>query len=248
MKKIITVIYSIVSYAAGFASLLYLIGFLANMLVPKSIDSGVSAGSGRAFIINLLLISVFGLQHSVMARPSFKAWWIRIVGTAAERSTYVLFTSAALLLMYLFWQPMPNIVWKTENSMIAGVLNIFYLGGWLIVLLSTFMINHFELFGLKQAFENFTGRHPGKPVFRVNYFYTMVRHPIMLGLLIAFWSAPVMTWGHLLFSSFNTLYILIAVKYLEEKDLREVFGKEYESYQQNVSMIIPFVGSRRKNR
>lgn len=248
MKKLIIVIYSIATYAIGFASLLYVIGFAANIVVPKSIDSGTASNQGHACIINLLLLILFGLQHSVMARPAFKAFWIRIVGSAAERSTYVLFTGMVLLLLCWQWQSMPQVIWKTENNIATTVLTILYFIGWLIVLLSTFMINHFELFGLKQAFENFAGRHPGKAVFKVNYFYTFVRHPIMLGLIISFWAVPVMTLGHLLFSVFNSLYILIAVKYLEEKDLRQAFGKEYESYQQNVPMIIPFFGSRRNTR
>ncbi|MEP6947795.1 MAG: methanethiol S-methyltransferase [Ginsengibacter sp.] len=244
MKKSIILVYSLLAYLAGVVALLYVIGFVGNFVVPKSIDTGSEAGFSRALIINLVLIILFALQHSVMARPAFKAWWIRIIGTAAERSTYILLTSLALFLLCWQWQPMPMIIWKIENTHVTMILTGVYFLGWLIVFLSTFMINHFELFGLKQAFENFAGHHPGGTTFKTNFFYTVVRHPIMLGLLIAFWAAPLMTLGHLLFSFTTTVYILIAVKFLEEKDLRKSFGKEYEAYQKNVPMVIPFSGKR----
>lgn len=241
MKKIIAVLYSILAYSAGVISLLYVIGFIANVVVPKSIDSGIATNPGYAYIINLGLLSLFAIQHSVMARTSFKERWVNLVGTATERSTYVLFTSLVLLLLCWLWQPISFIVWQTKEKVFIDALTALNYIGWLIVFLSTFMINHFELFGLKQAFDNFSGRIPGMPRFKINYFYTIVRHPIMLGLLIAFWATPVMTAGHLLFSVFNTIYILIAVKYLEERDLKKIFGKEYETYQRNVPMLIPFV-------
>ena len=246
MKKLIILFYSLLAYLSGVVALLYVIGFIENFVVPKSIDSGSETDFGRALIINLILIILFALQHSVMARPAFKKWWVRIIGIAIERSTYILFTSLALFLLCWQWQPMPMIIWKIENDTVVMILTGIYFSGWLIVFLSTFMINHFEMFGLKQAFENFAGRYPGVATFKMNFFYTIVRHPIMLGLLIAFWASPLMTLGHFLFSITNTLYIFIAVKFLEEKDLRKSFGKEYEAYQKNVPMVIPFLGKRKK--
>lgn len=244
MKKLIIVVYSLLAYLVGVVALLYVIGFIGNFVVPKSIDSGSGTNFGPALIINLVLIILFALQHSVMARPAFKKWWVRIVGTAAERSTYILLTSLALFLLCWQWQPMPMIIWKIENEDAIMILTGIYFSGWLIVFLSTFMINHFEMFGLKQAFENFAGRHPAVATLKMNFFYTIVRHPIMLGLLVAFWASPLMTVGHFLFSLANTLYIFIAVKFLEEKDLRKAFGKEYEAYQKNVPMVIPFFSKR----
>lgn len=248
MKKPIIILFSITAYAAGFAALLYVIGFTANILVPKSIDSGAPAAAGDPYLVDILLLMLFGLQHSIMARPSFKAWWVNVVGSAAERSIYVLCTGLVLLLLCSQWHPLPQVIWRSENHILITALKVVYFAGWLIVLLSTFMINHFELFGLKQAFEHYSGRQPAQPVFRVSYFYTFVRHPIMLGLLIAFWATPVMTLGHLIFTLFNTLYIFIAVKYLEEKDLKDTFPGKYEKYQQEVPMLIPGFNSRKRQK
>ena len=245
MKKLITVIYSLLAYLLSVIALLYVIGFVGNFVVQKSIDSGATTGFVPALFIDLGLILVFALQHSVMARPAFKERWIRLVGAVAERSTYVLLTSLALFLLCWQWQPIFPVIWQIENKTIAMLLAGIYFFGWVIVFLATFMINHFELFGLKQAFDNFGDRLPGTATFKMNLFYTIVRHPIMLGLLIAFWATPVMTLGHLLFSIVTTSYILIAVKYLEERDLRKVFGKQYETYQRNVPMLIPFSGKRK---
>jgi len=246
MKKSIIVLYSVMAYLSGVFALLYLIGFAGNFVVPKSIDSPATTGFSRAFIIDIGLILVFALQHSIMARSAFKEWWILIVGAAAERSTYVLFSGLALLLLCRQWQPIGPVIWQVENKTADVILVAVYFSGWAILFLATFMINHFELFGLKQAFENFGNKQPGAIKFKTNFFYTMVRHPIMLGLLIAFWAAPEMTIGHLLFSLTTSLYILIAVKFLEEKDLRKVFGRQYEAYQQNVPMLIPFSVKRKR--
>jgi len=246
MKKTIIVLYSVLAYLSGVLALLYVIGFVGNFVVPKSIDSAATTSFSQAFLIDIGLILVFALQHSIMARPAFKTWWIRIVGAAAERSTYVLFSGLALFLLCWQWQPIGPVIWQVENKTAEIILVVVYFSGWAILFLATFMINHFELFGLKQAFENFANKQPGAITFKMNFFYTMVRHPIMLGLLIAFWAAPVMTIGHLLFSLITSLYILIAVKFLEEKDLRKEFGQQYEAYQQNVPMLIPF-SVKRKN-
>lgn len=240
MKKIIELIYGILAYSIFLISFLYAIGFVGNFIVPKSIDSGNETLVLQSILINILLLSVFALQHSIMARPAFKKWLSRFINPAIERSTYVLLSSLALLLIYWKWQPITTVVWEADNETIASILNGIYFLGWLIVFLSTYMINHFELFGLKQIFDNLKNKQTLSPKFQTNYFYKIVRHPIMLGFIIAFWATPKMTVGHLLFASITSVYILIAVKYLEEKDLREFIGKEYEDYQKNVPMIVPF--------
>ncbi|WP_231481241.1 isoprenylcysteine carboxylmethyltransferase family protein [Sediminibacter sp. Hel_I_10] len=174
-----------------------------------------------------------------MARPAFKKWLTQFINPAVERSTYILLASVILLFIYWKWQPMTTIVWETENLASHVLLAVFF-SGWLIVFLSTFMINHFELFGLTQIYQNFKDQSFTHPEFQVNWFYKLVRHPLMLGFIIAFWAAPVMTYGRLLFAVVTTSYMLIAVKYLEEKDLRKLLGKDYENYQKRVPMIFPF--------
>ena len=242
MKKTIAFVYGITAYLIFFVSFLYAVGFVGNFIVSKSIDSGTETTFMRALLVNALLLSLFAIQHSVMARPAFKKWWAGIVDPAIERSTYVLLSSLALLLIYWQWQPVQSIAWKAENQTVVMILNGVYIFGWLVVLLSTFMINHFELFGLKQVFENLrhSNRQPESSTLKINFFYNIVRHPIMLGFLIAFWATPVMTIGHLLFSIITTMYILIAIKFLEEKDLRKLHGEECEAYKKKVPMIIPF--------
>ena len=244
MKKSIAFLYGVIAYFIFLFAFLYAIGFVGNFIVPKSIDSGTQTTFMQALLVNALLLSLFAIQHSVMARPAFKKWWTGIVNPAIERSTYVLLSSLALLLMYWQWQPVQSIAWEAENQTVVMILNGVYFFGWLVVLLSTFMINHFELFGLKQVFENlrYSKRQPESSTFKINFFYNIVRHPIMLGFLIAFWATPVMTTGHLIFSITTTLYILIAVKFLEEKDLRKLHGEEYEAYKKKVPMIVPFTG------
>lgn len=240
MKKSIIFIYGIVAYCIFLVAFLYAIGFVGNIFVPKTIDSGVEPTLLKAILTNTILLSVFALQHSVMARPKFKEWFTSIFSHAMERSTYILLSSLSLLLVYWQWQPITTLVWETENTILSSILTGIFFLGWLIVLLSTFMINHFELFGLAQIFDNLKNRKTSNPKFQTNYFYKLVRHPIMLGFLIAFWATPVMTLGHLWFSIVTTLYIFVAVKYLEEKDLRKLIGEEYEKYQKEVPMLIPF--------
>ncbi|MFT4537227.1 MAG: protein-S-isoprenylcysteine O-methyltransferase Ste14 [Saprospiraceae bacterium] len=241
MKKSIILIYGGLAYVIFLFAFLYSIGFVGNFFVPKSIDSSSEIGISTSIFINLLLLSVFALQHSIMARPRFKKWFTTIISPASERSTYVLLSSLALLLVFWQWKPISSIVWNVENEIISMILvGVFFLG-WIIVLLSTFMINHFELFGLAQIYDNLKDRVTPNPKFQTNYLYTIVRHPIMLGFLIAFWATPRMTIGHLLFTIITTLYIFIAVKYLEEKDLRKLIGNDYEMYQKKVPMIIPFM-------
>ena len=239
MKKVLIVIYGIIAYLIFLVAFLYAIGFVGNLFVPKSIDTGEEISLVPAVLINLGLLSLFALQHSIMARPAFKKWFTKIIDPAMERSTYILLSSLILLFMYWKWQPMTTIVWETENIVSLVVMAIFFLG-WTIVFLSTFMISHFELFGLTQIYQNFKDQSLTYPEFQVNWFYKLVRHPLMLGFIIAFWAAPTMTYGRLLFAVVTTAYMLIAVKYLEEKDLRNLLGKDYENYQKRVPMIFPF--------
>lgn len=240
MKKSITFIYGILAYLVFLVAFLYAIGFIGNFIVPKSIDSGLETSFWEALLINILLMAVFAMQHSVMARPAFKKWMAPVIDAAMERSTYVLMSSLALILLYWKWQPMKSIVWEVENNTLIVALTGLYFLGWLIVFLSSFMISHFELFGLKQIFDNLKERQAQDPKFQTNYLYKIVRHPIMLGFLIAFWATPVMSIGHLVFAIATTVYVFVAVKYLEEKDLRKSLGKEYEEYQKKVPMILPF--------
>lgn len=239
MKKILVLIYGIAAYLVFLVAFLYAIGFVGNLFVPKTIDSGIETSVLYSVLINLGLLSLFALQHSVMARPAFKKWFTQIIHPAIERSTYILLSSLVLLLIYWKWQPMTTIVWETQDSLAIILLGIYFLG-WGIVFLSTFMISHFELFGLTQIYQNFKDQSITYPNFQVNWFYKLVRHPLMLGFIIAFWAAPTMTYGRLLFAAVTTAYILIAVKYLEEKDLKKLIGKDYENYQKNVPMIFPF--------
>ena len=248
MKKSIILLYGILAYFVFLIAFLYAIGFVGNIIVPKSIDSGSETTLFFSLFINLILLSVFALQHSIMARPVFKKWLTTIISPAMERSTYILLSSSALLLIYWQWQPITTIVWETENKIVSIVIIGTFFIGWLIVLLSTFMINHFELFGLAQIFDNLKNKRTPNPKFQTNYLYKIVRHPIMLGFIIAFWATPTMTVGHLLFALVTTIYIFIAVKYLEEKDLRKFIGEKYETYQKEVPMIVPFTKNKFKDR
>ena len=237
MKKLLILLFGVISYVVFFAAFLYAIGFVGNWMVPKSIDSGESSSS--ALILNIVLLSIFALQHSIMARSGFKKWWTTIFSPAAERSIYVLLSSLALFLIYWKWQPMTERVWNIEGEMYVTIISVIFWVGWGIVLISTFLISHFHLFGLQQVFQNFKGQSLSNPEFKMNLFYKLVRHPIMLGFIIAFWATPVMTQGHLLFAAVTTIYILVAVKYLEERDLVKLHGEDYKAYQKKTSMIIP---------
>ncbi len=245
MKKLLALLYGATAYLVFLIAFLYAIGFVGGFIVPKTINSGAESPFLESLIINLLLLSLFAIQHTIMARPAFKKWITRFISPNIERSTFVLLSSLALLLMYWQWRPLTTVVWQAENETVSMILTGVFVFGWLVVFLSTFMINHFELFGLKQIVEYFKNKQPQAPTFQVNYFYKIVRHPIMLGFIIAFWAAPMMTVGHLLFAIITTVYILIAIKYLEEKDLRNAIGSEYVEYQKRVPMIVPFTKNRK---
>jgi protein-S-isoprenylcysteine O-methyltransferase Ste14 len=239
MGKFIAFLYGLVAYVIFFVTFLYAIGFVTGLVVSKTIDTGAVVSLTEALIVNLLLMSLFAVQHSVMARQEFKRWWMQFVPASVERSTYVLAASLALILLFWQWRPMPSTVWEVVNPSVAMVLVGVSLFGWFLVLLSTFMISHFELFGLHQVITNLAGRKSTEMRFKTPGLYRVVRHPIYLGFIIAFWSAPTMTVGHLLFAAVTTAYIFVGI-FLEERDLVELFGDDYRRYRERVSMLIPW--------
>jgi protein-S-isoprenylcysteine O-methyltransferase Ste14 len=237
----LVLLYGVICYAVFFGTFLYAIGFVTNLYVPKSIDSVPATTLGHALLVNALLLSVFAIQHSGMARKGFKEVWTRIVPAPAERSTYVLFASLALILLFWKWEPMGGIVWDVDAPAARAALLALSLVGWLIVLVSTFLINHFDLFGLRQVFLYFLGREYHHLGFRTPVLYRYVRHPIYVGFIIAFWAAPTMTAAHLVFALATTAYILVAIQ-LEERDLLRDHGTQYETYRQRVGMLVPRMG------
>jgi protein-S-isoprenylcysteine O-methyltransferase Ste14 len=239
MSRLIAFLYGLACYLLFFVTLLYAIGFVEGLVVPKTIDSGTVVPMTEALIVNLLLLTVFAVQHSVMARKPFKQWWTQFVPHSIERSTYVLFATLALMLLLWQWRPMPAVVWQVADPSIAAAIMGLSFFGWLLVLASTFMINHFELFGLHQVVNNLAGRQMPSVRFKTPMLYKLVRHPIYLGFIIAFWAAPTMTVGHLLFAAVTTAYIFVGI-WLEERDLSELFGDEYRHYRERVSMLIPW--------
>ena len=239
MKKTLVLLYGVISYLLFFGTFLYAFGFVGNLFVPKSIDGTPQVPLAQAILVNASLLLVFALQHSIMARPAFKNWWTKIIPEQAERSTYVLLSSLCLILLVWQWQPMGGFIWRIEEPVAKTILTVLFIIGWWIVLISTFMINHFDLFGLRQVWFYFLGKKYEPLQFRVPFFYKYVRHPLYLGWLIAFWATPVMSAAHLLFAVLTTGYILTAIK-LEEKDLITHFGEKYLNYKRWVPKIIPF--------
>jgi protein-S-isoprenylcysteine O-methyltransferase Ste14 len=245
MGRIVAFLYGGASYVVFFVTFLYAIGFVENIFVPKSIDSPPPAASlTRAIIANVILLSIFALQHSIMARPAFKEVWTKIVPRSVERSTYVLLSSLALILLFWQWRQMADPIWTVTSPALAYALLTLSFIGWGMVLLSTFLINHFDLFGLRQVYLNLKGREYHDYNFVTPFLYRLVRHPIMLGFIIAFWATPRMTYGHLLFAAVTTAYVLVAIQ-IEERDLVSFHGQAYEDYRQEVSMIVPIPKRRR---
>lgn len=247
MTKALGAAYSAIVYVVFLLSFAYAIPFLGDFLVPKTVDSAPAGPALAAVVVDLLLLGVFAVQHSLMARPAFKAWWTKIVPPPIERSTYVLFASLALMLIFWQWRALPRAVWSVQSPAIATVIRFAFWAGWAMVLLSTFLINHFDLFGLRQVWAYRRAQQIPPPEFRTPLFYKVVRHPLYLGFIIAFWAAPTMSQGHLFFALATTAYILIAIQ-LEEHDMVAVFGERYLAYRKQVSMLIPLPRPGRQSR
>jgi protein-S-isoprenylcysteine O-methyltransferase Ste14 len=237
IRRVAGLIYGLASYLVFFLSFLYTIAFIGNYWVPKSIDVGPESGLAQSILIDVVLLGVFAVQHSVMARPAFKRWWTGVVPASCERSTYVLISSLLLILVLWQWRPIVTTIWRVEGWPAATLTAISWIG-WLTALTSTYMIDHFELFGLRQVFDTLRGAASRIPLFKTPLLYRLVRHPLMLGFLLAFWATPHMTFGHLLFAVMTTGYILVGVR-LEERDLVAQFGTSYEQYRRRVPMLMP---------
>jgi protein-S-isoprenylcysteine O-methyltransferase Ste14 len=246
MRALLSFLYGLAAYGVCVAALLYLVAFTGDLPVPVSVDRGVAARWPEAVFVDLLLLAAFGVQHSVMARQSFKRWWTAFVPRAVERSTYVLATSLVLALLFTQWRPIAQpVAWSVQQPAAAGVLAATFWLGWALVLFSSFLINHFELFGLQQVYARLTGRRMPAIQFRTPLLYRHVRHPLYLGLLLGLWSTPVMTAGHLLFAAGSTVYILVGV-WFEERDLVAQFGERYLRYRTEAGMLLPKLGRARR--
>jgi methanethiol S-methyltransferase len=241
MGRLLVLLYGIIAYAIFFLTFLYLIGFLGNAIVPKTIDSGPATTTALAVVINVLLMSLFGIQHSVMARPAFKKRWTSLIPAPIERSTFVLLASLILILLYWQWRPLTQVIWDVQAVWGQYLIWGLFAAGFLLVLLSTFVIDHFDLFGLRQVMLNLRREAYTHPGFKVTYFYRFVRHPLYSGFLLAFWATPHMTLGHLLFAAGMSIYILIAIQY-EERDLVRFHGQDYVAYRDQVPMLVPRLG------
>ncbi|MDJ0976131.1 MAG: methyltransferase [Planctomycetota bacterium] len=239
MSRTIALLYGLVCYAVGFGGIAYAIGFLNNVVVPKSLDVGATTALSTALLVNVGLILLFGLQHSIMPRRSFKRALARVLPVWAERSLYVFASGAALAVIYAFWQPMPEVIWSVEAPTMRAALYGIQAFGWMLLVAATFMLDHFDLFGLRQVWAHVRGR-PVEPLqFKTPALYRFVRHPIQLGVLVSFWATPEMTLGHLVFASAMSVYIVIALRFFEERDLLRDFGARYASYKEEVGMLMP---------
>jgi protein-S-isoprenylcysteine O-methyltransferase Ste14 len=243
MKRLTVFVYGIICYVIFLGTFNYTIGFIGNLMVPKSIDSVPVVPLGQALLIDALLLGIFAIQHSVMARQGFKRWLTRFVPQPAERSTYVLFSSLALILLFVYWQPIGGVVWQVQDPVGQAMLYGLCIFGWGLVLVSTFLINHFDLFGLRQVWLYLRGKEDHAPAFVTPGLYRLVRHPIYVGFIFAIWATPTMTVAHLFFALLSTVYILIGIR-LEERDLVAFYGSRYSQYKQQVPMLIPRFGSR----
>jgi methanethiol S-methyltransferase len=242
MARAFYLLFGVLAYLVFFATFLYLVAFVANCpVIPYAVDRGPQSAWPVAIVVDLALVALFGLQHSVMARAPFKKAWTRIVPEPVERSVYVLLASLCLIALFVFWRPIPVSIWSVQNQAFAYALWALFGLGWLIVLVSTFLINHFELFGLRQVWSHAGGHEIPAPVFRTPFFYRLVRHPIYSGFTLAFWATPHMTAGHLLLAIGMTVYILIAIRH-EERDLIGMFGADYEAYRGRAGMLVPKLG------
>lgn len=244
MKRHLILAYGVASYAVFFLTFLYAIGFVGNLWVPRAIDGAPGAPLLNALVTNIGLLALFAIQHSLMARPEFKRLWTRVIPQPMERSTYVLASSAALLLLFHFWEPMGGVVWAIEHPVGQAAMWTLFGAGWLLVLVTTFLINHFDLFGLRQVWLNFRGRPYTPLAFVTPGPYRLVRHPLYVGWLLAFWATPVMTAAHLVFALMTSAYILVAIR-LEERDLEAAHGKDYAEYRRRVPMLLPRLAPRR---
>ena len=244
MSRAATMLFSIIAYAIFFATFCYLIVFVGDLsFAPVTVDEGPLAPATTAVAIDIGLILLFALQHTVMARQGFKKWWTRVIPWPAERSVYVLMASAALIVLMTLWRPIDTIVWNITNPIVADLIWVLFWAGWGIVLLSTFLINHFELFGLQQGWFYLRGREAAKPQLRQPFFYKWVAHPLYSGFFLGFWAAPEMTAGHLLLAAGVSVFMLIAIRY-EERDLTSLFGDDYRRYRSSVGMLTPRFGRR----
>lgn len=244
MTRFLTFLYGLLSYAFFLVVFLYAIGFVGGFMTPTALDAAPRKPLMEALLIDLGLLTAFALQHSGMARPAFKRWWTKFVPEAAERATYVLLSSLAMVALFILWEPIGGVVWETEGTVRSVVIGI-YLFGWALLLYSTFLIDHFDLFGLTQAWRAFRGQEYRPPQFHTPSLYKLMRHPLYVGWLTIFWAAPIMTVAHLIFAVVTTLYILVAIQ-LEERDLEDAFGETYADYKRRTPMLLPGLGGPRR--